>query len=216
MQQASSVHLPAPVPEPAPLQQPPGPAGATWRLRISLADIDADGPFSAFAGVQRWFTVVQGAGVRLRWPGRSLDLDSASAPLHFDGADAPDCALLDGSTRDLNLMLRGLSGGLVRAQADEPWSPPAGAWCACFSTGAGLVERVQTAQADRDQQADHLTTPLPAMGLLVLQPPSGAIDVSGANGALASAAPWCFVPQAPAAQAWWLWADLTSTPATRP
>ena len=34
-------------------------------LRISVADIEAHGPFSNFEGVDRWFGVLQGEGVRL-------------------------------------------------------------------------------------------------------------------------------------------------------
>src|SRR5579871_5567956 len=42
------------------------PMGARdWRLRISLAEVDRDGPFSAFPGIERWFTVIDGTGVRL-------------------------------------------------------------------------------------------------------------------------------------------------------
>lgn len=84
------------------------PAGgdADWTLRISVADIDADGPFSPFAGVTRWFTVLAGAGVRLRWPAHARDLRVGDPPLCFDGAEAPGCALLGGPTRDLNVMVR--------------------------------------------------------------------------------------------------------------
>ncbi len=83
------------------------PAGGGWGLRISVADIAADGPFSSFPGVTRWFAVLEGAGVRLAWPGRAaLDVRPGDAPLRFDGADAPGCALLGGPTRDLNVMLR--------------------------------------------------------------------------------------------------------------
>ena len=39
------------------------PNPADWRLRISVADIAADGPFSAFPGVRRWFTLLSGEGV---------------------------------------------------------------------------------------------------------------------------------------------------------
>jgi hypothetical protein len=77
-----------------------------WTLRISVADIDADGPFSPFEGVSRWFAVLAGAGVRLSWPGRVLDLRRGDAPLQFDGAAAPGCTLLAGATRDLNVMVR--------------------------------------------------------------------------------------------------------------
>lgn len=84
------------------------PAGSQddWTLRISVADIDADGPFSPFPGVTRWFAVLGGGGVRLRFADRTLDVRRGDAPLRFDGALAPDCALLDGRTRDLNVMVR--------------------------------------------------------------------------------------------------------------
>ena len=41
------------------------PTGADWRVRLSVAEVVADGPFSRFEGVQRWFAVLGGAGVRL-------------------------------------------------------------------------------------------------------------------------------------------------------
>jgi hypothetical protein len=87
---------------------PAGPAD-DWTLRISVADIEADGPFSPFPGVTRWFAAVTGAGVRLSFPNGQptlRDVRPGDAPLRFDGADAPGCALLEGATRDLNVMVR--------------------------------------------------------------------------------------------------------------
>jgi len=98
------------------------PGSADWRLRISRADIDADGPFSAFADVQRWFAVLQGAGVQLHLPQGSRTLHAGDAPLAFDGADAPHCTLMDGPTLDLNLMVRKGSGAMQSVQAGAPWS----------------------------------------------------------------------------------------------
>ena len=80
--------------------------GDDWTLRISVADIAADGPFSPFAGVTRWFAVLEGAGVRLAFPDRTLNVGPGDAPLRFEGIDAPGCTLLDGPTRDLNVMVR--------------------------------------------------------------------------------------------------------------
>ena len=97
------------------------PAGPDWRLRISLADIEADGPFSNFAGVQRWFAVIAGAGVQLRFADAVHRLTPDSTALHFDGANAPDCALLDGATRDLNLMARDGAALLQPALAQTDW-----------------------------------------------------------------------------------------------
>lgn len=90
------------------------PSATDWSLRISLADIHADGPFSGFAGVQRWFAVVQGAGVQLKFADATCRISLADEPLCFDGALAPGCALLGGPTRDLNLMLRGAAGHMRR------------------------------------------------------------------------------------------------------
>jgi environmental stress-induced protein Ves len=112
------------------------PAGPAWRLRLSLADIDAAGPFSAFAGVQRWFAVIEGAGVVLSLTDGERRLTPQSEPLCFDGACAPGCRLIEGPTRDLNLMLRGgVRGRLFRAMHDTPCAEP-WRWRACFTTGA--------------------------------------------------------------------------------
>ena len=112
------------------------PAGPDWRLRISLADIAADGPFSAFTGVQRWFAVLEGGGVALTFADAEQCLTPLTAPLCFDGADAPACRLIDGPTRDLNLMLRaGARGCMIRAEDGTAWRGP-WLWPACFTSGA--------------------------------------------------------------------------------
>lgn len=85
-----------------------------WVVRVSVADIEVDGPFSAFPGLDRWFAVLQGDGVRLFSGDEYGDGDASKArelrcgdPLfRFDGAQAPACHLLDGMTRNFNLMHR--------------------------------------------------------------------------------------------------------------
>jgi hypothetical protein len=84
----------------------PAGGGDDWTLRVSVADIAADGPFSPFPGVTRWFAVLEGDGVRLAFPDRTLNVRAGDSPLRFDGADAPDCTLMHGPTRDLNVMVR--------------------------------------------------------------------------------------------------------------
>jgi hypothetical protein len=87
-----------------------------WLVRVSVATIDRTGPFSPLPGVQRWFAVLSGAGVRLGLPQGAMRITPADPPLAFDGADAPTCELLDGPTEDLNLMLRGEAAGPRGAQ----------------------------------------------------------------------------------------------------
>jgi uncharacterized protein len=109
------------------------PSAADWALRISLADIDADAPFSTFAGVQRWFAVLDGGGVVLRFAAGERRLVPGSAPLCFDGAAAPGCRLIDGPTRDLNLMLRAGSATMELAPSGTAWThaaPQRGLFCA--------------------------------------------------------------------------------------
>lgn len=97
------------------------PEGAAWQMRVSRADIAADGPFSEFAGVQRWFTVLEGSGVRLQFAHGTTALHAGDAPLQFDGASAPHCTLIDGPTQDLNLMVRGGRGSLQVVHSGDPW-----------------------------------------------------------------------------------------------
>lgn len=99
------------------------PSAAHWQVRISVADIAQDGPFSAYPGVDRWFAVIEGAGVALAFAHGTCTLGPDDAPLPFDGAAAPGCRLRAGPTRDLNLMsLRSAGRGrMQRVVAGMPW-----------------------------------------------------------------------------------------------
>jgi environmental stress-induced protein Ves len=112
------------------------PSADDWKLRVSLADIDADGPFSAFPGVVRWFAVLDGAGVELRFGDVLRRVTPRDAPLRFDGASPPHCHLVDGKTRDLNLMLRHAGGGMQVAEDGLEWGTAA-AQCGLFAAVAG-------------------------------------------------------------------------------
>jgi uncharacterized protein len=115
------------------------PSAADWHLRISLADIERDGPFSAFPGVQRWFAVLEGAGVLLRFGDAEERVTRDSGPVCFDGAAAPGCSLVDGPTLDLNLMLRhGSAGAMHAAEHGREWTP-ATARCGLFAAVPGML-----------------------------------------------------------------------------
>ncbi|WP_295640511.1 HutD family protein [uncultured Methylibium sp.] len=117
------------------------PDGQRWSLRLSVAGIERDGPFSAFPGVERWLAVVAGAGVELHFAARSVRCLPGDGPLRFDGGDAPEARLIDGPTEDLNLMLAaGSAGWMLRA---EPGShaPPAGTLRALYAADAVGLRR---------------------------------------------------------------------------
>lgn len=82
------------------------PDAVNWQVRLSVAEIGRDGPFSAFPGVQRWFAVLSGAGVRLATGAGVHTLDTHRPPFAFEGDAQVDCTLVDGATQDFNLMAR--------------------------------------------------------------------------------------------------------------
>lgn len=74
--------------------------------RISLADVAADGPFSAFPGVDRTLTVVDGAGMDLTVGGERLLVDERFVPRDFPGDRPTDGRLLGGPVVNFNVMHR--------------------------------------------------------------------------------------------------------------
>jgi environmental stress-induced protein Ves len=110
-------------------------------LRVSVAEIESDGPFSEFEGIDRWFAVLRGEGVTLRWPSRERSLGPESGPVSFDGAQAPDCSLHSGATTDLNLMCRRSAGQgqMLRTPSHPVWQSSA-PWRALFTVCAATLE----------------------------------------------------------------------------
>lgn len=112
------------------------PDAGDWRVRISVADIDRDGSFSSFPGVQRWFAVWQGTGVALTVDGVEHRCTAEDTPLRFSGEPETTCRLIDGPTRDLNLMLRDTPGSMTKVVDGEPWRPRS-RQCGLFTRIAG-------------------------------------------------------------------------------
>jgi environmental stress-induced protein Ves len=77
-----------------------------WRL--SIAHISSDGGFSAFPGVDRVITLLEGAGVHLSSPAGGIDhaLSTPLTPFAFAGEAAVQARLLGPHCHDLNVMTR--------------------------------------------------------------------------------------------------------------
>ncbi|GLU32461.1 HutD family protein [Trinickia caryophylli] len=101
---------------------PPGAGFDNFVWRVSVADVERSGPFSRFAGVDRTLVLLAGAGMQIA-DARGMAQTSLTAPfafVQFPGELAIDAALVDGPTRDLNIMLRrGLATSAV-----ELWHGP--------------------------------------------------------------------------------------------
>lgn len=161
------------------------PQPEAWQVRVSVARIDRDGPFSAFPGVRRWFTVLEGAGVALTWPTRTRRLLRGDEGVTFDGADAPECQLLRGATTDLNVMwdARLPVHGVQRVI-------PGMAWTASAPWRGVYVDAACSLQVGSGMEAEVLALP---RGTLVWR-----------DGARNDA--WC-IRSAEPLRAWWMWAS---------
>ena len=107
---------------------PDGADVARFDWRLSMAEVAADGPFSAFAGIDRTLTLLQGAGLELDFGGAAVRLVPGDAPLSFPGDAAVTGRLSGGPVTDLNVMTR---RGRCRADVkvwryavDWPSTPP--------------------------------------------------------------------------------------------
>lgn len=86
------------------LRSPAG--GNVFRWRASLAQIDASGPFSDFAGYRRTLVLIRGAGIRLSFAGgKQRELREIGQLVEFDGGESASCELLNGPCIDFNLMV---------------------------------------------------------------------------------------------------------------
>ncbi len=112
------------------------PDAQDWRLRISVADIEADGPFSTFPGAQRWFAVLLGGGIALTVDGVEHVCHPSDDALQFSGAATAAARLLRGTSRDLNLMLRELPGSMHRVVDGHFWKPRA-RQCGLYAIATG-------------------------------------------------------------------------------
>ena len=128
-----------------------------WLLRVSVAEINASGPFSSYPGVDRWFAVLDGGAVRLDTAGMAPRELTASHPaLHaFSGDLATHCTALGPATRDFNLMTRRTR---TRLQQQPLRQSPL---LETRAEGAGLF----VVQAVELRAAPGLASRLPAMAL---------------------------------------------------
>ena len=164
---------------------PEGADVAAFDWRLSMAEVAADGPFSAFPGIDRTLTLIEGAGLTLDFGGAVVRLAPGDAPLSFPGEAPVTGRLIAGPVIDLNVMTRrgvmshhvvplaaaeAVPAGTVALVALSPQPGPAG--------GAGLVPG-DTLLADPAGGLDGLAAAGPALAV-VLRPARPQRWISGA------------------------------------
>lgn len=86
---------------------PEGASLETFVWRVSVAEVEQPGPFSRFPGIDRTLVLLSGAGMRLiQADGAAHALTEPLSVARFDGDAALEAQLVDGATRDFNLMVR--------------------------------------------------------------------------------------------------------------
>jgi len=99
---------------------PPDAAEFDWR--VSIAEIDSNGPFSPFPGCERHIALLEGAGMQLDVDGeQGVRLDQRLRFHTFSGDRAAHGRLLSGPVRDFNVIVR-----RARAQAEVLYRPLVG------------------------------------------------------------------------------------------
>jgi environmental stress-induced protein Ves len=88
------------------IAHPPGSDIASFGWRLSIAHVGADGPFSVFAGIDRTIALLDGDGLLLDMPDRTIELSPAGEPLGFSGDLEISSRNKGGATIDLNIMTR--------------------------------------------------------------------------------------------------------------
>jgi environmental stress-induced protein Ves len=126
------------------LRWPPG--REEWDWRVSIAEVDKAGPFSAFPGVQRELVLLSGEGMRLDFEdGESVQLLPPHGRHRFDGARALRAELVAGPTHDFNLMWRPdrVDATLLHRPLVGPmlfFAEPGVRWAAYLLSGRALVK----------------------------------------------------------------------------
>jgi environmental stress-induced protein Ves len=120
---------------------PPGASLDDFDWRLSLAQVDRDGPFSRFDNVERTLVLLSGA-MTLHEQGRRIDL-VRHEPVMFEGERAIEATVAGGATLDFNVMTRrGRTRHIVRRESfgkQVSLAVPAGRTLAVFALENGLT-----------------------------------------------------------------------------
>ncbi|HTB11010.1 MAG TPA: HutD family protein [Bryobacteraceae bacterium] len=111
--------------------------------RVSIAEVSSSGEFSLFPGVDRTILLLDGDGMILHLAHASVALTTPREPFNFSGDDAVQQELVNGPTRDFNVMTRrGRTHAEVQIHTDRFRSPAADSavfYCASGAFNIGSV-----------------------------------------------------------------------------
>ena len=123
------------------------PDASDWRVRISIAQVERDGPFSELPDTRRLLVPLD-APMELRFPDGHTQNANRFGVLRFAGTPAPEGILPQGATRDFNLMLRHDARGelFARTLVDSMVLPPGAdaRWLVYLHRGSATISVADT------------------------------------------------------------------------
>ncbi|HEY4801561.1 MAG TPA: HutD family protein [Paraburkholderia sp.] len=147
--------------------------GAQWR--ISLAEVERNGPYSRFEGIDRLSLVLRGAGVMLRETRSTVTL-TPFEPVEYDGSSNWQATLIDGPVTALNVMT---TSGRYRASITvigAPLTVQPGCAVAAVALHGGCAWREAASEARGDIEAGQFLIAASLDRVIELLPTAPAID----------------------------------------
>lgn len=149
-------------------------------IRLSLASIDTDGPFSAFPGIDRTITLVGGAPFVLDFGDSRAQRMEFLQPFSFDSVQTPSSRLNEGAASAFNIMTR--QGKWIHqvsiVHGGEPLDLPVpcngiavlhvvlGSWQ--VEAGDGVVAEMLDSVVVEHAETMHLEAPVEASAVLAI------------------------------------------------
>ena len=138
-----------------------------WDWRVSIADVTKAGDFSAFPGMERVLTVIDGELLLLTVDGGEHPLEKYR-PFRFSGEAASSSALPTGDIRDLNVIARvGAFKGftsIVELSKKRPHPVFEGQLGVLLQGQATVTEAAAAAVIEAETETGSATAPVPAPG----------------------------------------------------
>lgn len=152
--------------------QPSTDGSSDFLWRVSIAEVDSAAPFSRFPGIDRQIVLLDGGGFTMTLDdSRTHALTTPFAPFAFAGEATVAVTLVDGPTRDFNLMVRrAQTRGEVQVwqEPGEQLPDPSIVLIYCARGAIDTVEgRLQAGDAWRPSPASAVTLHDGALALAV-------------------------------------------------
>ena len=77
---------------------------SSFLFRLSLANVNQDGPFSIFQGIDRVLLLIEGKGMELCSSENIIRVNNKLVPYSFNGEEDIKCRLIQGPCIDFNIM----------------------------------------------------------------------------------------------------------------